>query len=194
MLAAQRPLGAVRANRYEAQQRVQVVAGQRTAMGPHAQLQLGQPGQRCKRYRDREHGEERRQRRAGRIDPGDARGGGGQLAQCAQEPARVRRPLTQLLQAVHPFGQIGDEPAVEVAIAEPRNVREETKPELDLQPSSGGQQPRRQRQLEGGDQHSEDEQRGECPQTLFANAEIAADVERAAEEQRLDHHRRGGHR
>ena len=143
---AARPLGAMGADRHQAEQRIEVVAGQRAGVGPHAQVELGQ--QRLRRERHRQRHRRPAAPRSGalrRIEPDDPTVVAGNSAHGAHEAARQRRHWRMQLQAVDPLRHIGDEPAVEVAIAEPRHLREEPQAERDVETPPDGQQPRRQR-------------------------------------------------
>ena len=189
MLASQRALGAVGAQRHESEQGVEIVAGKRAGVRAHPQLEFREQRVRHERHRQRDDCQQHRQGGAGRIDPDDASRGGQELARHAHEPACQRRHLANHLQAMHPFGDIRREAAVEVAIAQTRHLFEEPQSETHLEATSRGQQPGRGRPLDRGEQQGEHDHGAHCGETLFPHPQIATDVDQTAEEQCLDHDR-----
>ncbi len=122
MLTPERTLSSMRTDGHQTEQRVEVIPGQRPGMRAHAQLELGKDRVRGERHGQRHGGQQDRQRRAGRIDPDDADRRGDQLAGDTQEASRERRQLPHDVQAVHAFGDVGGEAAVEVAIRDARRI------------------------------------------------------------------------
>ncbi len=137
-----------RAHRYEAEECVEIEAGERTRVSTDAEVALPQQRLPEDRQRERNRGGQRSQRRAWRIDPCDCRGRQEQLEQRSRELRAEIGQEPDLVDAVAALRHVGGRPALEVAVAEPRNFLEEGDPQPRLQPSSESERGRRDGEFE----------------------------------------------
>ncbi len=148
VLAHERGRRAVRPDRHQPQQRVEIEAPQRARVVAHAQIALGDG--RLGEERDREHRrrERDRQDRAARVQPDERDRDDHDLQRRAEDVAGEGRQRAQLVHQVRALGHVGHGPALEVAIAEPRDLAHEEVAELLLDRRAGPAQPPGERQLE----------------------------------------------
>jgi hypothetical protein len=193
VLPPQRAGGAVGAHRDQAEERVEVEARQRAVVAPLLEIALDDlalPGQ---RQRHRAHGRDDRERRRRSVDPHQTDRGDHQLERRAHELGAEARQLPHQVQRVAALRHVRDGAAVEVAIAEPRDLGEERRAEPRLEAPSQALHAAEDRRLQQREQREHAAERRQRAQPLPDDAELSPDVEQAAEQQRLEQAGGGGH-
>ena len=161
-------------------------------MAADAEVALLEEGLGQQRQADRERRGQHGERRARRIEPGDADRGQDELEGGAQELSAQVGQEPQRVDGVAALGHVRGESALEVAIAEAGDLREERQAQTRLEVSSEAQQARRDGELEEEQRGDEAEQHPDGAQALSGEPQLAAEVEEAAEEQGLDDEAPGG--
>ena len=187
MLGTQGRLCRVRADRRQAQECVEIETRQPTGVAAHAQIPFYQPRLARKRQSQHQphHGQE--QRRASGIEPDHAGGGGSQFTDRAHQLATLPWQKAQPMQKMSALCHVREGPALKVAVPQQGQLAQKSlaHPHLELaarRPQSPGQRP-----FDEEEPRQEHQQRARCCQTLFEKRQALANVDGAAENQRLHH-------
>ncbi len=192
MLAADRALGTVAADRHEPEQRVEIEPAERSRVRAHAQVTLTEQRLRAEWQRHRHDREEDGEGRARQVEPGDSNDRQRETERGVERLARDLGQLADLVQAVRALGHVGGQPTLEVAVGQARDLAQERDAQAQLELPADAQDPGRQRDLEQGQRDEEQEDRRHRAESLGGETEIGPQVQQAAEQQRLEHDPRGG--
>ena len=187
LLAGERALGAVRLDRNQAEERVEIEAGERSGVRPLAQVALSQP-----RLCDRGDGQRRRAR--GHGDDGDIgieqRDADRRQHELERGPEELRaevRQLANLMRRMRALGHVGRGTALEVSIGQARDLAQERGAQARFQPASKTERHGGDRQLEEQQDSRQRHERGDGREPLAGERQVRAEVEEAPEKQRLRH-------
>ena len=178
MLAAHHPLRSVHADGNQSEQRVEVIATQSAGVGADAQVALHHHRLHRQGQRQRNHGRRDREGRAARIEPDDARRGQRQLEGAAQKLASEIGQAADAVDHVAALGHVRLQPALEVAVAEARDLFQKSPPQPRFQMPPQAQQAGSQRKFEKQQSDKEQNQRRDRAHALAREAKVAPQVEK----------------
>ena len=98
------------------------------------------------------------------------------------------------MEAVAPLGHVGRRPALEVAIMEPRELCQERHPQQDFEPPTDPGQALGDPEFDEREDPDDDQEGTEGEEALLDQPEVATEVERTAEEDRVEDAATGGQR
>ena len=192
VLPPHRRLRAVGADREEPEERVEVEARQGAGVVAHPQVPLLEPRQQHERHADRQRRGDGDDRQAPRIEPDDAGQGEEQLAGGAHEPLAEVGHQAEAVDAVAALGHVGGQAALEVAVAEARELARNA-----IRSRASRCRPRRSAPRTIG--RSRSRKRATTANSMPSAAarwapspSARAEVEEGAEEERLDDHPQPG--
>ena len=194
MLAAHGPLGHVSADGHQAEQRVEVEMPERADVGADPQIALDEGAADRERGEQREGREQPRRQRAPGVDPEESRERDDDAGDGARDLGAERGASPQQVRGVRPPGHVGGGAALEVAVPEPGDLGEEGDAETHLEAAPRPEHAVGEGELEPQHQEQVEHERAGGAEPQPGQRQLPADLEQAAEQQRLeDHAARGDH-
>ncbi|MCG3164246.1 MAG: hypothetical protein JMDDDDMK_05736 [Acidobacteria bacterium] len=177
MLAADSAFGSVRADRRQTEHRVQIKPAERAVVIANAQVALGQTRLQGQRQSQRNYRHNDSRPGPIRIEPNQPDGRQRQFKTEPQKTPAQLRQLSKRLRAVAAFGHVRNQTALEIPVAEPRNLFQKSHAQSCFQPAPQLQRAGRQRPFQQQQRQRESHQRGHRADPLLGRRQLAAQIE-----------------